>query len=508
MQTLPSGHDSGLLLAPFRGVRYDPDRISGLANVTSPPYDVIGSGTLDELLAAEPHNIVRIILPGVGTDAEIPATAPVTAANALAASRLRDWLGTGVLAADPEPALYVYEQNGPGWLQRGLIGLVAVGTPDSAGILPHEGVMPGPVTGRRELMAATRANLEPIFLVYNGGGGGTDSPGPFADSVTGTGGHWGPADPDPVVAGGRGDPAGDTGAAGSPVRLTASGLVRQAAESRPPTVCAVTDDGITHRLWLLTDPAEHAAVAADLARRTALIADGHHRYAAYRELRDLMRDAGRGAGPWDYGLAFLVDADAHPPRLGAIHRVLPRLAPDDAARLAAGAFIVEELPGDTGAAGGHGAPGGLEAVGGHEVLGGMTQAMRRLAEAGRQGPAFLLAGRSGFRLLTRPDGAALTAAMPPGTSRRWQGLDAAVMQELLLARLWSIKDNERDVLISHDASEAVGMALTASGTAVICNPVPFAAVKEVAEQGEREPRKSTSFGPKPRTGLVLRTWEP
>jgi len=43
---------------------------------------------------------------------------------------------------------------------------------------------------------------------------------------------------------------------------------------------------------------------------------------------------------------------------------------------------------------------------------------------------------------------------------------------------------------------------------VICNPVPFAAVKEVAEHGERVPRKSTSFGPKPRTGLVLRTWEP
>ena len=42
----------GLVLAPFRGVRYDPDRVSGLANVTSPPYDVIGPGTLDQLLAA------------------------------------------------------------------------------------------------------------------------------------------------------------------------------------------------------------------------------------------------------------------------------------------------------------------------------------------------------------------------------------------------------------------------------------------------------------------------
>jgi uncharacterized protein (DUF1015 family) len=134
--------------------------------------------------------------------------------------------------------------------------------------------------------------------------------------------------------------------------------------------------------------------------------------------------------------------------------------------------------------------------------------MGRLAEAGRAGTAFLLAGRSGFRLLTEPDHRQLEAAMPPSASVRWRALDASVMQELLLARLWSIKDNERDVLISHDAGEAVSMALGAAGTAVICSPVPFAAVKQVAEQGERVPRKSTSFGPKPRTGLVLRTWEP
>jgi uncharacterized protein (DUF1015 family) len=481
VQTLPSGHDSGLVLAPFRGVRYAPDRVSGIANVTSPPYDVIGSGTLDELLAAEPHNIVRLILPGLGLDAGADAAGAVgargaggaaEAANALAASRLHDWLSSGVLAPDPEPALYVYEQRGAGWLQRGLIGLVPVGTPDAAGILPHEGVMPGPVTGRRQLMMATRANLEPIFLVYNGEAGKADSPGLAVGSPAASGGHRGPAGADRAVP------------------VTASGLVRQAAQEREPLFTAVTDDGVTHRFWRLTDPADHAAVAADLAGRTALIADGHHRYAAYRELRDLMRGEGHGAGPWDFGLAFLVDADEHPPQLGAIHRVIPHLAVEAAARLATEAFTVEALGGG----------------GDAEVLDGLETALRRLAEAGRRGTAFLLAGRSGYRLLTDPDHEQLRASMPPETSPRWQALDASIMQELLMARLWSIKDNERDVLISHDAGEAVHLALDASGTAVLCNPVPFGAVKEVADHGERVPRKSTSFGPKPRTGLVLRTW--
>lgn len=421
---------------------------------------MIGPGTLDELLAASPYNVVRLILPGLELSAREAGT--------VAAGRLRSWLASGVLGADPEPALYVYEQSAPGWLQRGLIGLVAVG---AAGIHPHEGVMPGPVTGRRELMMATHANLEPILLVYNGGAGDADSP---------------------VLAGGHGGPAGP-----------ASRLVDLVAEQRPALASAVTSDGVTHRLWRLTDPAEHAAVAADLAERTALIADGHHRYAAYRELRDLMRDRGHGAGPWDYGLAFLVDADAYPPRLGPIHRVLPELDLTEAARLAGEAFTVEELPGDP-ETGGRPAR-GLTAD--SLTAGGLAAALDRLAEAGREGTAFLLAGRSGFRLLTRPDPDQVAAAMPAGASPRWRALDASVMQELLLARLWSIKDNERDVLISHDAGEAVRMALDDGGIAVICNPVPFAAVKEMAAHGERVPRKSTSFGPKPRTGLVLRTFE-
>jgi uncharacterized protein (DUF1015 family) len=97
--------------------------------------------------------------------------------------------------------------------------------------------------------------------------------------------------------------------------------------------------------------------------------------------------------------------------------------------------------------------------------------------------------------------------MPTGTSSRWRALDASVMQELLLARLWLIKDNDRDVLISHDAAEAVRLAVETGGTAVLCNPMELAAVMELAAHGERVPRKSTSFGPKPRTGLVLRTFD-
>ena len=428
------------MLAPFRGIRYARDRVSGIANVTSPPYDVINGGILDHLRAADPHNVVRLILPGEDADA-----------SKAAASLLREWLSAGVLIRDRMASLYIYEQSGldgaSPWLQRGIIGLVRLGSPESAGILPHEGVMPGLVAGRRELMAATQANLEPIFLIYDG-----EQPGTAADSATEEG---------------------------------ATAIVDRVTGERAPLVSITTEDGVTHRLWRIGDSAEQPAISADLAGRRALIADGHHRYAAYLDLQAEMHAAGLGAGPWDYGLAFLVDSAAYPPRLGAIHRVLPGLAPDRAAELAKAAFTVQDLPA------------GLS----------LDDALQRLAAAGPEGPAFLLAGGPVFHLLTHPDPVQLAASMPTGASAPWQTLDASVMQQLLLGRLWGVADSERDVLIDHDAADAV-RAVFAGGTAVISNPASFEAVVRIAAHGERVPRKSTSFGPKPRTGLVLRTFGP
>jgi uncharacterized protein (DUF1015 family) len=434
VQTLPSYSGSGLVLAPFRGIRYARDRVSGIANVTSPPYDVISGGSLEHLRAADPHNVVRLILPGQDSDADRAA-----------ADLLREWLSAGVLIRDGMPALYLYEQasEASSWLQRGIISLVRLGSPETAGILPHEGVMPGLVADRRALMAATQANLEPIFLIYDG------------------------------------EQAGE--AAG-----TATETINAVTAERAPLVTITTEDGVTHRLWRLDRPGEQESITADLAGRRALIADGHHRYAAYLDLQAQMRASGLGAGPWDYGLAFLVDSDAYPPRLGAIHRVLPGLPPDRAAELAKAAFTVQDLTADRGLAG----------------------ALECLEAAGREGTALLLAGASGFWLLSQPDPVQVAASMPADASVPWRHLDASVMQQLLMGRLWGIADNERDVLINHDAADAVRTATSIGATAVICNPPSFEAVIQIAAHGERVPRKSTSFGPKPRTGLVLRTFGP
>jgi uncharacterized protein (DUF1015 family) len=441
VQILPSGGEqapgpAGLELAPFRGVRYAPERVSGLAEVTSPPYDVIGQDTAQQLRDADPHNVVRLILPR--QDPGRPGEEYHDAARLLA-----HWQRDGILVAGDEPALYVYEQreaDSGRVLQRGLIGAVRLAPPGDRIVLPHEDVMPGVVRGRRQLMEATQANLEPIFLLYEGG-----------------------------------------------QDCAATRVAGQVAAAAAPVLSTGTGDGIRHTLWAVTDPAALAAIAADLAPRQALIADGNHRYASYLEMQADRRAAGDGPGPWDYGLALLVDGDAFPPEIGAIHRVLPGLAPAQALERAKAGFSVRAIPGGTAE---------------------LPAALQALAAAGQHGPAFLVAGQGQIHLLTDPDPVQLEAAMPAGRSRAWRQLSTAVLQEFLLAALWGIQDDEQGVrVVHHDADRAIAQADAApGGTAVIGNPLRAADVYAVAAGGERLPRKSTSFAPKPRTGLVLRSY--
>ncbi|ANB05632.1 chromosome partitioning protein ParA [Streptomyces ambofaciens] len=413
----------GLELVPFRGLRYDPDRVGSLAAVTSPPYDVVvrPDGLL-HLESADPHNIVRLILPQAATP---------EARNEQAARTLRRWIAEGVLTPDPEPGLYVYEQrDGDGLLQRGIIGAVRVSDPSERVVLPHEDVMPHVVADRAALMRATCANLEPLLLTY------------------------------------RGDDA--TAATTTVVERTAE---------QPPLLSTTTEDGFCHRLWSVTDPDDVARVRAELAGHQALIADGHHRWATYRTLRA----EHPSPSPWDHGLVLLVDTVRYPLRVRAIHRLLHGLAVADAVAAVTGGFRVRRL--DT--------P--------------LPRAMDALAEAAEAGNAFLLAGDGAFHLVDRPDPGLLARTVPADRPEAWRTLDATVLHATLLAHVWHVPDDSAaHVSYIHDTAATVEKAERDGGTAVLMHPVREEVVRDLARQGVTMPRKSTSFGPKPASGLVLR----
>jgi uncharacterized protein (DUF1015 family) len=431
----PPATATGLSLAPFRGLRFRADGAE-LAGLVSPPYDVVDPDARAALLEQDERNIVAIILPERATATSSAGLDGGGPDYAGAAILLRTQTEDGVLQVDAAPALYVYEMRTPeGHLTRGLIGAVLLHDPADGVIFPHENTMSGPVSDRLALMEATRANLEPIYLVYDGGG-------PASESVA-------------------------EAAAGTPIAAT------------------TTPDGVRHRLWAITDPVALTAIDADLSTRTAVIADGHHRYATYLELqRRSHRDA--GAGAWDRGLTMLVDSLEFGPVVEAIHRVVPGLTMQEAISAAAGSFAVTALDQARGSTQGDALLSRLPSGAGFAVV--ITDG--RLAA-----------------VLTDPEPRVLRAGFGSSLGGPVESLDVSVVHEILVKTVWGLSDDAASLGYAHSADEAIAEAVAHDGVAILLRPTPVDAVLSIARQGLRMPRKSTLFLPKPASGMVLRRFE-
>ena len=414
-------------MRPFRGLRYDPARVSDLAAVTSPPYDVIDPDSATHLEELDPHNVVRLILP------REPAPDGRRRVRRRGRGALAGGCADGVLRRDDEPALYVYEQAGEGVVQRGVLAAVALRDPADRVDAAARGRDGG--SGRRPAGADAghrRPNLEPILLVYDGGG----------DTA---------AVIDEVCAG---PPVLETTAEDG---LRAAGLARDR-----PGRCS----GGWRPTWRRDRRSSPTGTTA--TRPTA----------------GCRRSTGRpGTAPatGTCGLAMLVDSLSHPLRVQAIHRVVGGLDLAEALRRVEQVFrgppAARRRPrrGARGAAADTGAyP--LVVTDGHGVAviddpdprvgrrrAAARRAHRRLAQPRRERPPRTRAGAA-----CRPRRASC--------ARRYV----------------------------HDAAAAVRAAARDGGVAVLMRPVTVEAVQGLAARGERMPRKTTSFGPKPRTGLVLR----
>ncbi len=406
VQDRASGPPSGrpFTLVPFRGLRFDPETVGDLSTVISPPYDVLDADTVRTLESANRRNIVRLIL---SRRFERPYLA--------VRDRLEKWRDKSYLRADDEPTLYLYEYTAEQVTVRGLIGLVGLRGEEDKVILPHEDVMAAPVDDRTVLMRTTRTNLEPILLAHTGSD-----------------------------------------------RLRE--IVDDAARTRP-LADFVALDGSAHRLWGITAPQTHTDIARELLGTQALIADGHHRYAAYLRLQAELRGQGTPAdtSPWDFGLAMLVDQHDQALLVGPIHRSVAALTMTDLHDLA-------DERGDT-----------------LSVHRDRETAFAELAEHATTARAtFVVSDGHAWAVL--------------GVART-HDIDAAVLHETLLPA-WGIA--EEQVGYHHTLDQALHATNRAAGLVIAVRPPSVEEVRASAARGERMPRKSTSFGPKPRMGVVMR----
>lgn len=413
---------------PFRALTYRQHDPEQLARVSSPAYDLVTPAGRDRLADADPHNIVRLILPHVEPDTD-PTGGEARSAEQ-AARTLGQWVAEGVLVRDEHPALWLYEMSPPGGQPAtvGWLGAVSLPPVGSGAVLPHEDTYPPAVEGRRALLAATGTDLEPIVLAH---------------------------DPEQEVS-----------------ELT------QAAGVAPPTLEVTDTDGVRHRLWRVSERPLLDRLTTALGRTEAVIADGHHRFAAARA----HARSEPGVQGSDAVLALVTPMGPGGLQVAAIHRVLPDLHFEAALTPAAGGFHLRELPAVA-----------LDAV--------VPAILRWLDTPDEEG--FLITDGRRLVQLTQPS-EAVRSAIPAEAPPAWRALDVVLAHHGLLAHLLERDDDPSSVVVAHSVSEAVRIAVDRNGVALLLRAPSPEAVAAVARAGARMPRKSTLFVPKPRTGLVLR----
>jgi uncharacterized protein (DUF1015 family) len=200
----------------LQGLRPAPARV---ADVSSPPYDVIREGSaLEATLKGKADSIFHVIL---GDD---PAGA---------LQRLRD---SGALVDDDTPCFYVYEQTWDGGSRTGIFLAAAVSPYEDRQIIRHEKTFAEKVTGRIGLRNTTQHSFGPVFVL---------SRAPLSKVMT-------------------------DAKAGAPLYEFTTDLPG-----------AGEMNGIANKVWRVEEDSEHGrAISEALAPHPLYIADGHHRYHA------------------------------------------------------------------------------------------------------------------------------------------------------------------------------------------------------------------------------------
>ncbi len=417
-------------IKPFKALRFNTEKAGSIEELVCPPYDIISEEQRQTYLQKNENNIIRLELP----KGEHPYEE--------AGETLRKFKKKGILKNDEFEAVYIYEEEftvgGDTRSFKGCIVRVKIEEFSKGVILPHEETLSKAKEDRFNLMKATNCNFSQIYSLFND------------------------------------------------EKHTVTAILDKHSTGQP--IHELTDgEGVTHRLWAVTDKNAIESICKEFADKKLYIADGHHRYETALNYRNYCHENGIGNGAEDYVMMMLVDME-HPGLLVLpTHRIVRDLADFDfeaVMKKCAEYFDIEPLCGtDT-----------IESV---------------LEEKYREGKKTFVfyTGSDSYQLLTLKDKTVISDLLPD-KSESYCGLDVTVLHTLVLESIFGIdaENMAKQINLSYvkhfeDALNAVidGKAQCA----FILNPTRVSEIRDVAAAGEKMPQKSTYFYPKLITGLVM-----
>ena len=417
----------------FRGFRYDAGNAGSLSLNLCPPRDVITPTQLDELHERSPFNVVRL---EVGK--EHPSDRADDNRFIRARDTLAEWIDSGVLRRDDEPSLYVVEQSfsfrGRDHVRREIIGAVRIEEYGRGVVLPHEFTRRDLLRDRLDMLREARANCSALMILFR------DTDGRVVDVI-------------------------DTAARRGPD-----------ASVEPPGMPAV-------RMWRIADPVEVQEVSSAFADSQLYIADGHHRYEAGIEHRDMVRES-RRVGPdesTNFRMMALVPMDGAGLLVLGYHRTLHSATSEELAAFKAHLLAAFDL----------------------ESYSGQAHSLEEEI-AGRPRDSLVI-GLAGFE-----PGALHVATMknPAPAADELHASDYTRLHEEVFRSTFDADREAAVVAFEHDAGSALEqVASGAAQMAFVMRPMELGPFEKIVSRGQRLPPKSTFFHPKGHTGLVIQSLE-
>jgi len=430
-------------IRPFRALRYNPQKVA-TAQVVTQPYDKITAAMQEQYYTASPFNLVRIILGRSHPDDNTTEDNVYTRA----ASFGRQWREQGILQQDSAPSIYPYSQtftapSGKNFERRGFIALGRVDDYSAKVVFRHEQTLAKPKADRLDLLRATRAHYEQLFLLYEDSG--------QIDSLLST--------------------------------------------SNRPMIDVADEYGVVHRVWQISVPAVISSVQSKMHDQKLVIADGHHRYETALNFRNECRAESSNTpnrdAPYEYVMMTFVNMNDPGLLILPTHRVvhsLPSFAVDEFLKVSREFFEVEDVDRAIDAAD---ATALLQQRGsaGTALLG-VTANRAFLLHSPKPDAAKFFSGLS-----------------PRQQSLDVVHLHKCLLEGVLKLTEESIRNQQNLSYVREAAEAIAAVRGKTAGKhpaniAFLMNPCPVHKMREVALAGEVMPQKSTDFYPKLLSGLT------
>jgi uncharacterized protein (DUF1015 family) len=427
-------------IRPFSGIQYAPEFRSRLAELVTPPYDVISPEQQNTYYQRDPNNIIRLEL---GRDE--PGDDRLNNRYTRAAAAFAEWRMQGIMRQESQPVMYLYRQGFPHdgrtlW-RTSLLTAVRLEPWEAGVVLPHEHTMSKPKDDRLKLLRACAANLSPLMSLYE------DLQGQLSQLL---------------------------------VRLA----------DQQPEVQFTDDAHEQHWLLAIRDSATLKELQAFFATRKLFMADGHHRYETALAYRDEIREMRKELHPDDAANFVLMSLSAfEDPGLVILptHRIVKGVSTERLSHLSEKLqerFLVERMSDQTPA---DLALAALEAEGGLGVFVVVTpEQMFRLKARPIAKEPMAATGRS-------TPWCKLDVAM----------LQTLVMDQTLGLSVEAVTRGDF-LSYTRNAADAIAAVRSGKAQlAVLLRPTRVEQLRDVAAIGEKMPQKSTYFYPKLITGLVI-----